>query len=250
MLVGALHQLVDLRAHRCSRRSAAAPAPRSRPGRPRGSRRRGCRYRAGCGWRSGPARGSARSPRRPKPSSPRRSRARPATTLLGAGAGGHPLGLDAGQGAGAAGGGDGGAVEDVDLLGALAGLRRLHRLRVAGGDRDLGPLAALALAHLLGDVGGQHLGFEGLPEDDLVDRLADDLLEARHVDAGLLRVEVDEALEVGVEEVLDAVGLDPDHLLDAGDSDAREADLGGRQGALDVGERLGWRSTDWPSANQ
>ena len=89
--------------------------------------------------------------------------------------------------------------------------------------------AALALAHPLGDVGGQHLGAEGLAEHDLVDRLADDLLEARHVDAGLLRVEVDEALELGVEEVLGAVGLDPDHLLDPGHADPREADLGRRQ---------------------
>ena len=63
--------------------------------------------------------------------------------------------------------------------------RRRHRLRVARGDRDLGPQAALALAHPLGDVGGEHLGPEGLAEHDLVDRLADDLLEARHVDAGL-----------------------------------------------------------------
>src|SRR3954470_12226732 len=140
--------------------------------------------------------------------------------LLRAGTGSHALGLDSGQGAGAALRGDGGAVEDVDLLGALGGLRRLRRLRIAGGDRDLGPLAPLALAHPLGDVGGQHLGLERLPEHDLVDRLADDLLEAGHMDAGLLRVEVDEALELGVEEVLDAVGLDADDLLDAGDADS------------------------------
>ena len=126
----------------------------------------------------------------------------PGDHLLRAGAGGHALGLDPGQGARAALGVDRGAEEDVDLLGALAALRRLRRLRVAGGDRDLGAQPALALAHLLGDVGGQHLGLEGLAEHDLVDRLADDLLEARHVDAGLLGVEVDEALELGVEEVL------------------------------------------------
>ena len=56
-------------------------------------------------------------------------------------------------------------------------------------------------------MGGEDLGAEGLAEHDLVDRLADDLLEARHVDAGLARVEVDEALELGVEEVLAAVAL-------------------------------------------
>ena len=159
--------------------------------------------------------------------------------FLGARAGGHPLGLDAGQGAGAVRRDDGGSVEDVDLLGAPADFRRLHRLRVAGGDRDLGAFAPLPLAHLLGDVGGQDLGLERLAQHDFVDRLADDLLEAGHVDARLLWVEVDEALEPGVEEVLDAVGLDPDHLLDAGDADAREPDLRRRQRGLNVGGRRG-----------
>ena len=70
---------------------------------------------------------------------------------------------------------------------------------------------------------GEDLGAEGLAEDDLVDGLADDFLEARHVDAGLLRVEIHEALEVGVVEVLGAVRLDADHLLDAGDADPGEA---------------------------
>ena len=62
--------------------------------------------------------------------------------------------------------------------------------------------ALLAVAHALGDVGGERLGLEGLAEDDLVDRLVDDLLEARHVRALLLGPEVDEALELGVEELL------------------------------------------------
>jgi hypothetical protein len=159
--------------------------------------------------------------------------------LLRAGAGGHSLGLDAGQRPRALLGGDSGAEEDVDLLGALAALRGRHDLRIARGDRDLGPQPALALAHLLGDVGGQDLGLEGLAQHDLVDRLADDLLEAGHVDAGLLGVEVDEALELGVEEVLGAVGLDPDHLLDPGDADAGEADLRRRQRGLDVGCGVG-----------
>ena len=58
-------------------------------------------------------------------------------------------------------------------------------LGVAGRDPDLGAQAALALAHALGDVGGEPLGAERLAQDDLVDRLVDDLLEAGHVDAGL-----------------------------------------------------------------
>ena len=125
-----------------------------------------------------------------------RSRASAGDHLLRAGAGGHALGLDPGQRPRAALGGDRGAEEDVDLLGAACPLSGVVTVsRVAGGDRDLGAQAALALAHPLGDVGGEDLGLEGLAEHDLVDRLADDLLEARHVDAGLARVEVDEALE-------------------------------------------------------
>jgi hypothetical protein len=58
------------------------------------------------------------------------------------------------------------------------------------------------------------------------------------VDTGLLRVEIDEALELGVEEVLGAVGLDPDHLLDPGHAHARKADLRRGHAGLDVGG--GW----------
>ena len=65
--------------------------------------------------------------------------------------------------------------------------------------------AVLAVADERGDVGGERLGLEGLGEHDLVDRLVDDLLEARHVRALLLGPEVDEALELGVEELLVAV---------------------------------------------
>ncbi len=43
-----------------------------------------------------------------------------------------------------------------------------------------------------------------LAEHDLADRVVDDLLEARHVRALLVRAEVDEALELGVEELLGA----------------------------------------------
>ena len=134
-----------------------------------------------------------------KPSAASRSRERPATQLLGAGAGGHPLGLDAGQGARAALGDDRRSAQRVDLLGREARGGGRDRLRIAGGDRHLGAEAVLLLANLLGDLGGELLGAQRLAEDDVVDRLVDDLLEARHVDAGLARVEVDEALELGEE---------------------------------------------------
>ena len=68
-------------------------------------------------------------------------------------------------------------------------------LGVARMDRDLGAQAALALADALGDVGCERLGLEGLADHDVFDRLVHDLLEARHVNARLLRVEVDVALE-------------------------------------------------------
>ena len=126
---------------------------------------------------------------------------------LGARAGGHALRLDAGQGAGPALRGDGGAEQRVELLRGGAGGGGGDRLGIAGGDRHLGAHPVLALAHAAGDVGREHLRLEGLAEHDLVDRLVEDLLEARHVDAGLLRVEVDEALELGVVELL--VGVAP-----------------------------------------
>src|SRR4029079_12640241 len=94
-----------------------------------------------------------------------------------------------------------------------------------------------------GDVRGQLLGAQRLTEDDAVDRLADHLLEARHVDTGLPRVEVDEAFELGEEVVARAVSAvagdsampaDADHLLDAADADAGEAHLGARSRRLYV----------------
>ena len=103
----------------------------------------------------------------------------------------------------------------------------------------------LALAHLLGDLAGELLGAQRLAEDDVVDRLVDDLLEARHVDARLLRVEVDEALELGEVEAAAALvavaaggGGDVDHLLDPAHADAGEADRGRRAPGLDVGRSV------------
>src|SRR5215218_7651305 len=154
--------------------------------------------------------------------------------LLRAGAGRHALSGDADEPARAALGGDRRAVERVDLLGRDAGGGRRLVLGVARGDRDLGALALLAVADALGDVRGERLGLEGLAEDDLVDRLVDDLLEARHVRALLLRAEVDEALELGIEERAPPIRLDPDDLLDARHAYAREADAGAWTAGLDV----------------
>jgi hypothetical protein len=116
----------------------------------------------------------------------------------------------------------------------------------AGRDRDLGAHRALVVADPLGDVRGEGLGLEGLAQDHLVDRLVDDLLEARHVRALLLRAQVDETLDLGVEELLGAVRLDAQDLLHPGHPHPREAYVGGGTACLDVlaeqGVRLGHRN--------
>ena len=134
-------------------------------------------------------------------------------------------------------------MELVDLLRVEPGLGRLDGVGVARFDAHLGAAAVLALADLLGDVRGEVLGAEGLGEDDGVDRLVDDLLEAGHVDAGLVGVEVDERFELGEEEAGGAAGRggDVDDLLDAADADAGEADARVGSAGLDVAE-LGWRA--------
>ena len=127
--------------------------------------------------------------------------------LLRARAGGHALGGDADEPARARRARHGDAVQRVDLLRLDAAHGRRLVLRVARGDRDLGAPRALAVAHPLGDVLGQRLGPErALAEDDLADRVVDDLLEARHVRALLARPEVDEALQPGREQLLGPAG--------------------------------------------
>jgi hypothetical protein len=54
------------------------------------------------------------------------------------------------------------------------------------------------------------------------------------VNARLLRVEIDVALERCVVQLLLAIRLDPDDLLDTGDADTREADTRSRYARLHV----------------
>ena len=125
------------------------------------------------------------------------------------------------------------------------GLTVTHRRYVTYADAHYGGnlVNGAYVLDLFGDVGGEALGAEGLAEDDGVDRLVDDLLEARHVDTGLLRVEVDEAFEVGVVEgfILGGAavlaGADADDLLDADDADPGEAHPGRRCLRLGVAAR-------------
>ena len=74
------------------------------------------------------------------------------------------------------------------------------------------------------DVLGQRLDQERLADHDLVDRLAEDLREARHVDALLGRVEIDGAGDLGGKRLLAPFVPDPDRFLDAGHAGAGQAD--------------------------
>ena len=133
--------------------------------------------------------------------------------LLGAGAGGHAARGHPDNGPGSVGERDSPAVKRVDLLGLDPRDGGGLVLGIAGRDRDLGAAGLLALADELGDVLGQRLGAEGcLAEDNLADRLVDDLLEAGHMGPLLLGAEIDVAVETRVEELTVA---DPDDLLDA-----------------------------------
>ena len=162
----------------------------------------------------------------------------PCDQLLGARAGGHALGGDPDQPPRAELGADRGPVERVQLLGLDARHRRRLVLGEARLDGHLGAPCPLALAHELGDVLGQRLGLERrLAEHDLADRLVDDLLEARHVGALLIRPQFDHALELSGEQLLDAVLAQPDDLLDAGHADARQAERERRRLRLDVDQR-------------
>jgi hypothetical protein len=72
------------------------------------------------------------------------------------------------------------------------------------------------------------------PITTLVDRLLEELGEARHVDALLPRVEVDRAVDRGRDELLAAAAPDADGLLDAGHADTREAERDLRRRRLQI----------------
>ncbi len=106
--------------------------------------------------------------------------------------------------------------------------------RIARGDSHLGAECALPADDVAGDVLRQDLDQERFADDDLLDRLLEELGEARHVDALLGAVEVDGALDVGGDQFLDVAVPDADRLLDARDPSAGQAqpDLG--QGGLEI----------------
>ena len=113
--------------------------------------------------------------------------------------------------------------------------RRLLVLGIAGADRDLGAQAALALAHPLGDVRRERLRHERLADHDV--SIASFTISSKRDmwTPACCGIQVHVALERGVVELLVAVGLDPQDLLDAGDSDAREAHACAGHARLHVG---------------
>ena len=161
----------------------------------------------------------------------------PGDQLLRARARRHPLGGHADEAAGAALGGHRRAEQRVDLLGGDARHRRRLVLRIARGDRHLRAPRTLTLAHLRGHVLGQLLGLEAaLAQHHFADDVVDDLLEARHVRALLVRAEVDEAVQLGVIELLGARRADADDLLNVRHPRARQRDLDRRGRRLHVGD--------------
>src|SRR5215217_96414 len=144
----------------------------------------------------------------------------------------HPLRGDADEPARAALGGDRRAEQREDLLGGDRGHWRRLVLWIAGGDCHLRAQRVLSLAHLYGDSLGELLGLEAaLAEHDLADDVVDDLLEARHVRACLLRSDLDEAVELGVIELVGTGRTDADDLLDIRhpDTPQRHSDRRGRR---------------------
>ena len=121
-----------------------------------------------------------------------------------------------------------------DLLRRQPGHRRPALERVLRLDAHLGAQRVLTLDDVRRDVLGERLDEERLADHDLVDRLAEDLGEARHVDALLGRIEVDGARDLGGERLLVALVPDADRLLDAGHPGPGQAELDLGHGGLQV----------------
>ena len=92
------------------------------------------------------------------------------------------------------------------------------------------------------DPVGEHLHEQALAEHDVVDRLVEELGEARHVDALLVAGEVDGALELGRHQDLLGAPADPDRLVDPRHARAREREPDRRRRGLEVARRAGGRS--------
>ena len=88
------------------------------------------------------------------------------------------------------------------------------------------------------DVLREILDEERVVVDDPLDRLLEELGEARHVDALLRRVEVDRAVDRRGDQLLARAAADAHRLLHAGDAGAREAERHLRRRRPGVVEQL------------
>ena len=84
------------------------------------------------------------------------------------------------------------------------------------------------------DVLGERLDEERLADHDFVDRLSEQLRKPRHMDALLVRIQVDGARNRRRKGLLAAVMADPDRLLDARDPGPGQTELDFRQRCLKV----------------
>src|SRR5829696_9637827 len=106
----------------------------------------------------------------------------------------------------------------------------LAQLGVARTQPDLGAARALDVAHALGDARGQPVERGRRPDHRSLDRL----VEARHVRAALVAAELDGAVDRDEQRPLGPLGAEPDDLLDARHAHLREGERGLRTVRLDV----------------
>ena len=139
-----------------------------------------------------------------------------------------PVRLDADDAPRPAPGGGGDAAEHDHLLSSQSRHRRSPANGPLRPDPHFGTQGMLALDDAARDLLGEHLDEQRLAVDNEVDRVLEELGEARHVDALLVGGEVDRAVDRRGHHRLRVSAADPHCFLHPGDSGARERepDLG------------------------
>jgi hypothetical protein len=114
-------------------------------------------------------------------------------------------------------------------------MRRTPRSeRVLCRDPHLGAQRALPLDDVLCNVLRERLDEQRFTDHDLLDRLLEQLGEARHVNALLRGGEVDGAVDLGRDQLLGVAPAQPDRLRHALDAGPGEAELHLRRGGLEI----------------
>ena len=172
-----------------------------------------------------------------KPASPRRSAAWSRTSPCAHGQALIPVASTPTSAARRRARGGGDPEERDELLRPEPGDRRRALDRVARRDPDLGAQRVLARDDVARDVLGEPLDEQHLADHELVDRLLEELREARHVHALLGGIEVDEAVDLGRDERVAAAVLHAHGLLDTGHARAGEPELHVGDGRLEIRRR-------------